>query len=93
MTTGNRHHRVDLDFVQTGEFRTLLASYRDVKGIKGPMMVMTAATQPAEDEADHGMRSTGLRSAAHRVAKWGRPEGAPIQAGSRCALSPPEVAD
>ncbi len=46
-----RHHRVDLDFVQTGEFRTLLASYRDVKGIKGPMMVMTAATQPAEDEA------------------------------------------
>ena len=44
-----RHHRIDLDFVQTGEFRTLVASYRDVKGIKGPMMVMTAAAHEAEE--------------------------------------------
>jgi DNA gyrase subunit B len=45
-----RHHRVDLDYVQTGEFRTLLASYRDVKGIKGPMVVKTSASADAADE-------------------------------------------
>ena len=36
-----RHHRIDLDFVTTGEFRTLAASYQDVKDITGPMVVKT----------------------------------------------------
>ena len=38
-----RQHRVDQDFVTTGEFRTLAASYQDVKGIRGPMIVKTTA--------------------------------------------------
>ena len=33
-----KHHRVDLDFVTTSEFRTLASSYQDVKGIRGPMV-------------------------------------------------------
>jgi DNA gyrase subunit B len=44
-----RHYRIDLDFVTTGEFRTLLGSYQDVKGMKGPMVVAT--TSQHEEEA------------------------------------------
>jgi DNA gyrase subunit B len=44
-----KHHRLDLDFVTTSEFRTLGNSYQDVKGIKGPMVVKTTAA-PAESD-------------------------------------------
>jgi DNA gyrase subunit B len=48
-----RHHRLDQDFVTTGEFRTLAASYQDVKGIRGPMVVKTTgAGEPEEPAAD-----------------------------------------
>jgi DNA gyrase subunit B len=46
-----RHHRVDQDFVTTGEFRTLASSYQDVKGIRGPMMVKTTATAAEHEDA------------------------------------------
>jgi DNA gyrase subunit B len=46
-----RQHRVDQDFVTTGEFRTLAASYQDVKGIRGPMTVRTVATSEPEEAA------------------------------------------
>src|SRR4030095_13731691 len=46
-----RHHRVDQDFVTTGEFRTLAASYQDVKGIRAPMIVKTTAAAPSDDGA------------------------------------------
>jgi DNA gyrase subunit B len=44
-----RHHRVDQDFVTTGEFRTLASSYQDVKGIRGPMIVKTSGSVDAAD--------------------------------------------
>ncbi len=44
-----KHHRLDLDFVTTTEFRALANSYQDVKGIKGPMVVKSgAAAEPDE---------------------------------------------
>jgi DNA gyrase subunit B len=43
-----RHHRIDLDFVGTSEFRVLSTSYQDVDGIRGPMTVRTAAPQAEE---------------------------------------------
>ena len=46
-----RHHRIDQDFVTTGEFRTLASSYQDVKGIRGPMIVKTSASTEADDPA------------------------------------------
>src|ERR1051325_4622111 len=56
-----KHHRLDMDFVTTSEFRTLATSYQDVKGIKGPMIVKTtgpgadnAADDAAAEEAGHG---------------------------------------
>ena len=37
-----RRHRVDLDFVSTGEYRTLLASFESVRRVSGQMIVTTA---------------------------------------------------
>jgi DNA gyrase subunit B len=46
-----RHHRVNMEFVASSEFRVLASSYQDVDGIKGPMIVRTvsAATADAEE--------------------------------------------
>jgi DNA gyrase subunit B len=49
-----RHHRVNMDFVGTSEFRVLAASYHDVDGIKAPMTVRTIGTQPAAEDAAGG---------------------------------------
>jgi len=46
-----RHHRIDLDFFTTGEFRTLVSSYQDVSGIRGPMIVRTSGAQETEEAA------------------------------------------
>jgi len=47
----DRHHRLDLDFVTTAEFRMLAAAYVDVRDIlMGPVTIRTAtSTQPVED--------------------------------------------
>ncbi len=44
-----RHHRIDQDFVTTSEFRTLAATYQDVKGIRAPMVVRTVAATEHDD--------------------------------------------
>jgi DNA gyrase subunit B len=49
-----RHHRVDTDFVGTSEFRVLAASYQDVDGIKGPMIVRMLAASQAGDVEETG---------------------------------------
>jgi DNA gyrase subunit B len=46
-----RVHRVDLDFVTTGEFRTLAGSYQDVSEIRGSITVRATAGAPDSDEA------------------------------------------
>jgi DNA gyrase subunit B len=43
-----RHYTVDLDFVSGGEYRTLLSSYRDIRGIRLPAVV-TLGAAPAAD--------------------------------------------
>jgi len=61
-----RRHVVNLDFVQSGEFRTLLASYREVREFKGPMVVVTrtpagtddAAAEPGGAEAGQAKETT-----------------------------------
>jgi DNA gyrase subunit B len=52
----SRRHRVDLDFVTTGEFRTLAAAYQDVRDLMiGAVTIRTAASQEPElpDELEH----------------------------------------
>jgi DNA gyrase subunit B len=75
-----RHHRVDQDFVTTGEFRTLASSYQDVKGIRGPMVVKTTASTSPDDAADAGEGA----AAANETAIGG----APIDEATRLAAEP-----
>jgi len=46
-----RHYTIGLDFVTSGEYRTLAGSYRQIKGLEGPMVVVTqqAAGRDAEE--------------------------------------------
>jgi DNA gyrase subunit B len=47
----DKHHRLDLDFVTTGEFRTLSAAYVDVRDLMmGPVVIRT--TGHSESSAD-----------------------------------------
>ncbi|HEY5609682.1 MAG TPA: toprim domain-containing protein, partial [Thermoanaerobaculia bacterium] len=82
-----RHHRVDQDFVTTGEFRTLAASYQDVKGIRGPMIVKTTTGAESEDGAvgDAGMAAandTAIGGAAIDEATKLAAESKPFDASS-----------
>src|SRR6185436_5857589 len=46
-----RHHTVSLDFVTAPDYRTLLNSYREIRDIKPPMVVVsTGATAESEEE-------------------------------------------
>jgi len=67
-----RHHRIDQDFVTTGEFRTLASSYQDVKGIRGPMIVKTTASAEAA-EADEAATVAEGTAAADDTAIGGAP--------------------
>jgi DNA gyrase subunit B len=75
-----RHHRVDQDFVTTGEFRTLASSYQDVKGIRGPMVVKTTASTSPDDSADAGEGAAAANATAIG--------GAPIDEATRLAAEP-----
>ena len=78
-----RHHRVDQDFVTTGEFRTLSTSYQDVKDIRGPMIVKTTAAAPVEDiEAIEGGTASANETAIG---------GAPLDEATKLAAEPKEL--
>jgi DNA gyrase subunit B len=78
-----RHHRVDLDVVTTGEFRTLATSFQDVKGIRGPMTVKTTASAAAESAEDLEAGDEGT-AAANETAIGG----APLDEATRLAAEP-----
>jgi DNA gyrase subunit B len=74
-----RHHRLDQDFITTAEFRTLAASYQEVRGIRGPMIVKTTApSEPDEPAPDGGT------AAANETAIGG----APLDAATKLAAEP-----
>jgi DNA gyrase subunit B len=77
-----RHHRIDQDFVTTGEFRTLASSYQEVKGVRGPMVVKTAASA----ESDEAAADT---ASADETAIGG----APLDGATRLAAEPKALAD
>jgi len=48
-----RRHRLDLDFVTTGEFRTLANAYQDVRDLMlGPVTIRTTGTVPTDAAED-----------------------------------------
>ncbi len=55
----SRPTSIGSEFVVSGEYRTLLAAYRDIRGIRGPMTVVTRST-PASDA---GAAQVGAESA------------------------------
>ncbi|HUF46726.1 MAG TPA: DNA topoisomerase (ATP-hydrolyzing) subunit B [Vicinamibacterales bacterium] len=49
----SRRHRLDLDFVTTGEFRTLMSAYQHVRELlAGPVTIRTAARAEADEPAE-----------------------------------------
>ena len=57
-----KHHTIALDFVTAAEYRTLLASYREIRDIRPPMVVATSG-RPADVEPD-GAVGEGLTAGA-----------------------------
>jgi DNA gyrase subunit B len=44
-----RHYEIGVDFITSGEYRTLLAAYREIQDVKFPVVVTTTA--PADEQA------------------------------------------
>jgi DNA gyrase subunit B len=81
-----RRHRLDLDFVTTGEFRTLAGAYDDVRELlMGPVTIRTkASSQPEEadaevsDEASAAETQEGSETPAESANAGARASGAPL---------------
>jgi DNA gyrase subunit B len=54
-----RHATASADLVSTSEYRTLLASYRDVKGLDGPIVVSAQAQAAAEAAGEEPEEAPG----------------------------------
>jgi DNA gyrase subunit B len=76
-----RHHRIDLEFVTSSEFRALAASYQDVRGVKGPMVVKTTASGAEHDDA---AEAEGGQAMANDTAIGG----APLDEATKLAAEP-----
>ena len=74
-----KRQTIGVDFVATGEYRTLLSSYRDIKGIEGPMTVRTA------NGADNSAEGDVPRTASVEEANIG---GAPLDKATRPPTDP-----
>jgi DNA gyrase subunit B len=73
----DRHQRLDLDFVTTGEFRTLTAAYVDVRELMmGPVTIKTTSattddepeTEPADEASEAGTQAAPRASAKDKDA-------------------------
>ncbi len=76
-----RRQVVDVEFVSTGEYRTLLASYREVRDLVGPIVV-SSSTPAAEADAEDGPNHP---AAGVDATTFG---GVPVDASTRLAAEP-----
>src|SRR5688500_15257276 len=74
-----RHSSIGVDFVTAGEYRTLLAAYREIGEVKFPVVVRN--TEPAREEAD----TEDLGAAAADETAIG---GAPLDEQTKLAAEP-----
>ena len=74
-----KRQTIGVDFVATGEYRTLLSSYRDIKGIEGPMTVRTA--NGTDDSAEGDVPRTASMAEANI-------SGAPLDKATRPPTDP-----
>jgi DNA gyrase subunit B len=64
-----RHHTVSLDFVTAPDYRTLLNSYREIRDIKPPMVVVStgAAAEPEPEVVAEGAEAAAPKPVKPRV--------------------------
>ncbi len=91
-----RRHRLDLDFVTTGEFRTLAGAYDDVRELlMGPVTIRTkpsAEPEDAELEAEEMSESDAAKGDA-RVASGPQPREAGLPSASSKTDKDPKRVD
>ncbi len=75
------------EFIGSGEYRTLVTAYRDIKGIRGPMTVFTRATNAADAPRDD-VEPAGESGAAVAAGAAGGKAAAAEGAGEEPAVSP-----
>jgi DNA gyrase subunit B len=74
-----RVHHIGVDFIASGEYRLLMAAYREIEDIKFPVVIKASDAAPVEDAAeDAGTASTGDTAIG----------GAPIDELTRLAAEP-----
>jgi len=78
-----RHHMVGVELISTGEYRTLLSIYRDVKGLEGEILVSMDARKGADEVTDD------LPTAAVDATTFG---GGPVDQATKMAAEPRRVA-
>ena len=76
-----KKHLVDAGFVATGEYRTLLASYAEVRGLEGPITVSST----------NGHRENGVAEATTGTADETQIGGAPLDEATRLATESREA--
>ncbi len=78
-----RRHQVGVDFVTMPEYRALLASHGDIKGLEGPMIVTTAASSEPERLSEQAADDpVGAAADATNIG------GAPIGRSTKLAAEP-----
>ena len=86
-----RRHVVGVDFAASPEYRALLGSYGDVRGLDGPMLVATAVTRDAGSEGVEGAveaDAAATPTEAGRAADATKIGGAPLDRGTQLAAEP-----
>jgi DNA gyrase subunit B len=74
-----RHHSVSVEIVTSGEYRALLAAWRDVKNLEGQVTI-SHETAPAEDEPAEDLPIAGADATTFG--------GGPVDAATRLAAEP-----
>jgi DNA gyrase subunit B len=72
-----RHHTIGIDFITAGEYRTLLAAYREIKDISFPVVIRTTDA-PREEVEEEGASADATTHG-----------GGPVDEATKLAAEPP----
>ena len=74
-----QNYRIGVDFIASGEYRTLLAAYREIQDIKFPVVVKTSESAPADDVPEDAVTAAADETTIG---------GAPIDEATKLAAEP-----
>jgi len=75
-----RHYSVSVELVTSGEYRALLAAYRDVKGLEGPVSIFRVVGAGREEEVPDDLPTAGTDATTFG--------GGPVDTATRLAAEP-----